>query len=279
MDFTDRISLQEKDRLQALLGDQVVLAPNFATAMFAYNFTKPPFANNPKLRLAMNMAIDRDVLVKYVQRGVGIPAYNVMPPLPGYEQGVPDWAKLSNEERHAMARNLYQEAGYSESHPLETMLTYATGGSDDRRFMEALSAMWLENLGAKVQIYNVEWKVLLAQRQLHQPVLFWSAWIGDFPDPYTFMQIFQTGFGNNDGVYSNPKFDALVEQAGNTSDQAERYKLFHEAEEVLNEDAPVLTMYFYESNHLIKPYIKGWKSNIADRHLSRYMYVLAHQES
>ena len=278
LDFTDSVSLTEKDWLQRTLGDQVVFAPYFGTAMFAYNLTKPPFANNPKLRLALNVALDRDVLVKYVDRGIGIPAYNMMPPLAGYDPSVPDWAALSPDARHALARKLYQEAGYSDSHPLETVLTYPSGGPETRRFMEALSAMWQMNLGAKVQIYNVEWKVFLQARQLKQPVLYWNAWIGDFPDPFTFMQLYQTGFDMNDGSYSNPKFDALVDHASSINDAAERFRLFHQADSILNEDAPLLPVNFYESGHLIKPYVKGWQSNIMDRNLSRYMYLLAHQE-
>jgi oligopeptide transport system substrate-binding protein len=279
LDFTDLVSSSDKNRLQRTLGSQVVFAPYFGTAMFGYNLAKPPFAGNPKLRLALNIALDRDILVKYVQRDIGIPAYNIMPPLDGYDPAVPDWAQLSPDARHALARKLYQEAGYSESHPLEVVLTYPSGGAEVRRFMEALSAMWQMNLGAKVQIYNVEWKVFLQDVQLKQPVFYWAAWIGDFPDPFTFMQLFQTGFGMNYGDYHNPKFDALVDQASNTNDAATRFKLFHEADAILNEDAPLLPAYFYKSGHLIKPYVKGWQSNITDRNLSRYMYILAHQES
>jgi oligopeptide transport system substrate-binding protein len=279
LDFTDLVSSSDKNRLQRTLGSQAVFAPYFGTAMFGYNLAKPPFAGNPKLRLALNIALDRDILVKYVQRDIGIPAYNIMPPLDGYDPAVPDWAQLSPDARHALARKLYQEAGYSESHPLEVVLTYPSGGAEVRRFMEALSAMWQMNLGAKVQIYNVEWKVFLQDVQLKQPVFYWAAWIGDFPDPFTFMQLFQTGFGMNYGDYHNPKFDALVDQASNTNDAATRFKLFHEADAILNEDAPLLPAYFYKSGHLIKPYVKGWQSNITDRNLSRYMYILAHQES
>lgn len=279
LDFTDTVSPTEKEVLQRMLGSQVVLAPYFGTAMFAYNLTKPPFAGNPKLRLALNIAIDRDILVKYVRRGLGIPAYNIMPPLIGYDPDVPDWAGFSPDDRHALARKLYQEAGYSDKYPLEVVLTYPSGGAESRRFMEALSAMWQMNLGAHVQIYNVEWKVFLQDIQLKQPVFYWAAWIGDFPDPFTFMQLFQTGFGMNYGEYHNPRFDALVDQASSINDAATRYKLFHDADAILNEDAPLLTVYFDESAHLIKPYVKGWQSNITDRNLSRYMYILAHQES
>jgi len=279
LDFTDSVSTSDKDRLQQTLGSQVVFAPYFGTAMFGYNLEKPPFQGNPKLRLALNIALDRDILVKYVNRGIGIPAYNIMPPLTGYDPAVPDWANISPDARHALARKLYQEAGYSDLHPLEVVLTYPSGGAEVRRFMEALSAMWQMNLGAKVQIYNVEWKVFLQDVQLKEPVFYWAAWIGDFPDPFTFMQLFQTGFGMNYGDYHNPQFDALVDQASSINDAATRFKLFHQADAILNEDAPLLPAYFYESGHLIKPYVKGWQSNITDRNLSRYMYILAHQES
>ncbi|HVB34146.1 MAG TPA: peptide ABC transporter substrate-binding protein [Patescibacteria group bacterium] len=277
IDFTDELNASEKDMLQRTLGDQVVLAPYFGTSMLSYNLTKPPFQNNPKLRLALSMAIDRKTLVKYVQRGIGIPAYNIMPPLPGYQPVIPDWAKLPRSERHALARKLYREAGYSESHPLQTVLTYPSGGPEGRRMMEALAAMWQMNLGAKIQIYNIEWKVFLQDLQLKQPTFFWAAWIGDFPDPFTFMQLYLTGFGMNYGNYSNPRFDALVDEAANTQEIASRYKLFAEAGAVLNEDAPFLPISFFESAHLIKPYVKGWHSNIQDRNLSRYMYILAHK--
>ncbi len=279
IDFTERFNKTEKERLQQTLGDQLVTAPIFATAMFGFNLAKPPFADNPKLRLALNMAIDREILDTYVQHGVGVPAYNIMPPLDGYEPAVPDWAHLPDDTRHALARKLYHEAGYSDSHPLETVLTYDSGGPEDRRFMEALSAMWLMNLGAKVQIYNLEWKVFLQARQLRQPALFWDAWSGDFPDPFTFMQLYQTGFGLNDTGYTNPEVDALIDKATNTIDNAARMEMFHKAEAILNEDAPVVPVYYFVSTHLIKPFVKGWKSNTIDRNLSQYMYILAHQEN
>ena len=280
IDFAERFNVAEIEHLRQILGDQVVSSPIYATAMFGFNLKKAPFAGNPKLRLALNVAVDREILMTYVEHGAtGVPAYHVMPPLDGYDPAVPDWARLSDDARHAYARKLYQEAGYSDAHPLETVLTYASSGPHVRRFMEALSAMWLMNLGAKVQIYNEEWKVFLAARQLRQPTLFWDAWIGDYPDPFTFAQLYQTGFGLNDTDYSNPQYDALIDQISNSNDNAVRFALFHKAEAIINEDAPIVPVYYYVCTDLIKPYVKGWQANVTNRHLSRYMYILAHQES
>lgn len=279
LDFTDRIPASQKEVLQQMVGDQLVLSPYFSTAMFTYNLAKPPFAGNPKLRVALSAALDRDILVKYVMRGIGVPAYDIMPPLMGYDPAIPDWAKMTDDARHAYARKLYQEAGYSDSHPLETVLTYATGGAETRRFMEALSAMWQINLGAKIQIYNVEWKVFLQSKQQKQPLLYWDAWTGDYPDPFTFMQLFQTGNGQNSGSFSNKEYDFLVDEASNTGDTARRFELFRQAEGILNQEVPTIPAYFWENARLVKPYVKGWKSNVMDRILSQYIYILAHQES
>ena len=279
LDFTDRLPAPEKDRLQQMLGSQVVLSPYFSTAMFSFNVAKQPFVNNPKLRVALSAALDRDVLVKYVMRGIGVPAYDLMPPLMGYDPVIPDWAKMTADARHAYARSLYQQAGYSDSHPLETVLTYPSGGPEQRRFMEALAAMWQINLGAKVQIYNVEWKVFLQAKQQKQPLLYWDAWSGDFPDPFTFFQLFQTGNGQNSGDYRNVQYDSLIDQASNESDAAKRFQLFRQAESILNQDAPTIPVYFWENARLVKPYVKGWQPNVMDRIMSRYIYILAHQES
>ena len=104
LDFTDRLPAPEKDRLQQMLGDQVVLSPYFGTAIFSFNVAKQPFLDNPKLRVALSAALDRDIFVKYVMRGIGVPAYDIMPPLMGYDPVIPEWAKMTPDARHAYAR-------------------------------------------------------------------------------------------------------------------------------------------------------------------------------
>jgi ABC-type oligopeptide transport system substrate-binding subunit len=85
-------------------------------------------------------------------------------------------------------------------------------------------------LGADVQLYEREFNVLAQERSLHKLPLFFDAWIGDYPDPNTFMQISYTGNGNNYDAYSNPAFDRLIDEAGQQTDNARRYELFEQAE-------------------------------------------------
>jgi oligopeptide transport system substrate-binding protein len=277
LDWTDSFPANQRSWLKSKLGDQVVNSPYFAAYFLGMNFELAPFKNNPALRRALVLAVDREPMVRYMKQGMYEPAYTLMPPLPGYDLPVPDWSRLSDADRHALARRLYHEAGYSDAHPLRINLEVPFQGPDSRHLFEALVATWHGILGADVQLYEREFTVLAQERSLHKLPLFFDAWIGDYPDPYTFMQINYTANGNNFDGYANPRFDRLIDAAGQESDNAQRYRLFEQAESLLNEDAAYIPLYYYATRHLAKPYLRGWRSSVMDRNLSRYMYLLEHR--
>jgi oligopeptide transport system substrate-binding protein len=274
--WTDAFDSSQLQWLRSRLGQQVVTSPYFGTFMLGFNFDMPPFRGNRRLREALVLAIDREALIHYMLPGYE-PAYTLVPPLPGYRQPVPEWAELSESQRHALAVQLYHQAGYSDAHPLHVQLDMPVQGAEERHFFEAIAASWHAVLGADVQLQEQEFKVLLQNLSLHKSPLFHDSWIGDYPDPNTFMQTFHTNDGNNYTAYSNPQFDHLVDAAAREKDQAQRYHLFEQAETLLNADAAYVPLYYYATRHLIKPYLRGWRLNIMDRNLSRYMYLLEHQ--
>ena len=262
--------------LKSRLGDQVVTGPYLGTAQLSLNMLGPPFGTNRDLRLALNLALDRTVLTNKVGAGLQQPAFSLVPPLPGYRQQVPDWASWSDERRHAEARRLYAAAGYSAAHPLRVQLDYPTG-EDNRDLYDAITAMWHANLGAEVEPYNEEFRVLLQNLALHKSAFFQNSWIGDYPDPFTFLQLYQTGFDQNFGGYSDPAYDALLAAAAQEPDPARRLGFLERAERRLDEEGVTIPVTYYVSRHLVKPYVKGWRLNIVDRNLSRYMYLLEHE--
>lgn len=277
--WTDTFPSSEFGYLKSTLGSQVVASTYFGTYMIGMNFQRPPFKGNRALRQALVMAIDRKPLTQYLRQGLNQPAYTLMPPLPGYQLPLPDWASLPEAARHARAQALYRAAGYSRTHPLHVELDVPVEGPDSRELFEALAANWRSVLGADVQLREIEFKVLLSELEQHNYQLYHSSWIGDYPDPYTFMELFLAGDGNNYGAYSNPKFEQLVDQAKRTADIPQRYRLFEQAEGVLDDDAAYIPYMYYSTEHLVKPYLRGWQSNILDRNLSRYMYLLVHRGS
>jgi oligopeptide transport system substrate-binding protein len=272
VDVTEGFPVEDVDWLKSRLGGEARFEPYFGTVLLKFNVARPPF-DSRALRLAMSLAVDRDVLTSKLLHGIYLPAYNVVPPLAGYPQVLPDWAKLSTAERHARARELYAEAGYNKNHPLEAELSFPITSADSHRVFEAIVAMWRANLGAEVHLGTQEWRVHQQNRHLHLYALFFEGWIADYPDPLTFLSLFQHDNGNDDGQYFSPRYEQLVGQAMKAGDQAERYRNYVQAEQQLNDDAPFVPIYFYESRHLVRSYVKGWQGNVMDRNASRDLFL------
>jgi oligopeptide transport system substrate-binding protein len=262
--------------LKARYGEQAVTAPYLGTLLVEFNMQLPPFRNNPALRRALSMAVDRSDLTRYLKQGLNENALDLVPPLDGYTQATPAWANLSDAQRYAEARRLYAEAGYSSQHPLRLELSIPNQGPDNRLIYDALVDMWYRHLGAEVALDTRELKVLIQDEQLHKLPLYQMAWIGDYPDPLTFLDLFKTESETNFGEYANPRFDELMSSSSKEPDPAARYRLLSNAEAILTEDSAMIPLFYYGSRHLIRPYVKGWRSNLIDRHPARFMYLLEH---
>jgi oligopeptide transport system substrate-binding protein len=277
--FTDSFAASQRPWLKRTLGDQVVNSPWLGIYMLAFNLRLPPFRDNPALRQALVLAIDRPALTRYLKYDMYEPADTLMPPLSGYRPQHPDWAPLAQLERNALARRLYAAAGYSPQHPLRVDISTSIQGADERHFFEAVAAMWHAVLGAEVGVDESEFKVLLQNRELRRLPLFLDSWIGDFADPVNFLQLFDSRGSLDYGGYADARFDALLDRAAQEPDNAARYRLLEQSEQVLNQDAVYIPLYYYATRHLVKPYVTGWQSNLLDRNLSRYMSILEHQGS
>jgi oligopeptide transport system substrate-binding protein len=272
LDITDRFQIGDIPWLSKQLGPQLRLEPYFGTFMMAMDVTRPPF-DDVRLRRAMVLAIDREILTGKVHKGRFSPAYQLVPPLPGYEPAIPAWATLDDGARHREAQRLYQQAGYSTAQPLEIELWYPTADADTRRTMETIAAMWRLNLGAQVQLSNEEWRVHQQNRRIRKHRFFFYPWIGDYPDALTFLALPLASSGQNYMGYNNPAYAAAVDAAAVIVDTAQRNAAYRRAEALLNDDAVIVPLYFYRSRHLLRNVVQGWQSNPMDRHPSRDLYL------
>jgi len=263
--------------LRRELGPQVVVVPNFATGYLGMLVHRKPF-DNRDLRLALSMALERNVLSNKLGRGLTVPAYSLMPPLHGYVQQVPDWAHWPRDQRLAEARKLYAKAGYGPGHELHVRMLFEIEGTAQRHYMEALTWMWRHNLGAHVELWSEQWKVMLQDIQYKNAKLYWSAWIGNYLDPNTFMRQFQTGYAMNYGDFNDPAYEKLLTQAQNMQGGPARMAVFEHAERVLNTQEPFIPLYFYTAASLVKPYVRGWYPNLMDIHPAQYIELMQHTE-
>lgn len=270
--ITSVVPPENFQQVQTQLGNQLRVAPYLGIYYYGYNLTKPPFKDNPKLRQALSMAIDRELIVQRVTGRGETPAYSwVRPGTNNYDPPQLSYAALSQDERNQIARRLYIEAGYSEDSPLEVELRYNTSDTHERVAL-AVQSMWKDVFGFEAKLVNEEFQVLLANmREREVTQVFRSSWIGDYDDAHDFLKNLQTDNPMNLPAYSNEEFDSLMQRAAEQVDLERRRLYLEEAERLMLADHPVIPIYFYVSKHLIHPSIQGWGDNVLDYHYSHHL--------
>ncbi len=273
LDWTESLSHQQLDWIRENLPAELRIAPYFGSYYFGFNVTRPPFEDQPGLRRALTMVVDRDILTGKITGAGELPAYTYVPPIPNYSPPTPDWADWPMDRRLEEARRLYREAGYGPDNPLEMEVRYNTN-DNHRRISLALAAMWKQSLGIRSRLLNEEFKVFLETRKSKAVTeVFRAAWIGDYQDPFTFLEIMHSTHGQNDVGYSSPEYDALVDGSMVELDPQARMQQLQDAESVLLRDQPVIPLFFYVSRRLVKPWVRGWDDSLLDYHPTRHMYI------
>jgi len=274
LDWTSQVPTPQIDRVKRHISDQLKTHPSLGVYYYGFNVTRPPFEDAPKLRRALSMAIDRKVIVEKITRGGQIPAYGWVPPaVDDYEGARFDYADWSEDKRIEQAKRLYREAGYSEDNPLEVEIRYNTS-EGHKKIATVIANMWKTRLGVDVTLLNEEWKVFLQNvREQEVTQIFRAGWIGDYNDPYTFLELMHSDFGLNGSGYASAQYDALLEKASRLPGGEARQKLLREAEAQLLSDHPVMPVYFYTSMSLMKPYVKGFRGNPMGHYYSKDLRI------
>ena len=272
LDITETVSSEMFAQLKKERPDEVHVAPFLNVYYYGLNLTKPPFKDNPKLRQALSMAIDRETITDNVTGRGEQPAYGWVPPgVSDYNSLQFSYARQSAAERHATARRLYKEAGYSKQNPLQIEIRYNTMQAHERIAI-AVRAMWRDVLGVEATLINEEFQVLLANMRKRQVTqVFRSSWSGDYNDAKAFLSVMESGNPSNFPGFANEEFDSLMRRAANQTEPQSRRLYLEEAERVLLAEHPVIPLYFYVSKHLVSSRVSGWQDNVLDYHYSQHL--------
>ncbi len=250
------------DWIKANLGDQLHVGPQLTTYYYGLNLRRAPFRDNPKLRRALSLVIDRDMLVERVLRVGELPALGWVPPgVNNYTPQSFDYHGEPMAARIAEAQRLYREAGYSSAHPLSFELRY-NSGEVHTKVAVAVASMWKEALGVDVRLTQVEFKSLLQDIDRGDVDVFRSSWVGAYNDAYSFLQYLKSDFGVNLPHYKSAEYDALLTRAATQIDASQRRALLEEAERGMLRDTPLIPLYYYVNKHLVKPEVEGWYDNV-----------------
>lgn len=272
LDITNSVPPEVFGKMREDSPGELRVSPYLGVYYYGLNLTRPPFKENRLLRQALSMAIDREVLAEKILGRGEAPAYSWVPPgVDDYEAPRFPYADLSVEERHAAAKSVYEQAGYSDDNPAKVEIRYNTSETHQRIAL-AVQSMWREVLGVEATLINEEFQVLLSNmRAMNVTQVFRSSWTGDYDDAHTFLHVLRSGAPSNMTGYASEEFDSLMQRAAEQTDPALRRLYMEEAERVLLSDHPLIPLYFYVSKHLVSPRVSGWEDNVLDYHYSQHL--------
>jgi oligopeptide transport system substrate-binding protein len=262
--YTMPPELIDKDREEK--SSRLRMEPYYGAYFYRYNTRRAPL-DNPKVRRALALAIDRQAIVKNVTRANQEPAYGFTPPSDGGY--VPPHVVDFNPVE---ARRLLAEAGYPGGKGFPGFALLINTSESHQSIAAAIQDMWKVNLGiTSVTIDNRDWNTFQTQviKQAYDASR--AGWIADYLDPSTFLDCWRTGESNNNTAWSNPDYDRLLTEAAKQPDNASRFAKLKEAEAILLNEMPVLPLYWYTRSYWLRPEVKNWNPLLLDNHNYKYI--------
>jgi oligopeptide transport system substrate-binding protein len=251
------VGLDDLQRIQEPgneLNDEYVQLPRQSIDYIAFNTNVPPF-DDPKVRQAFAMAVDRQKIAEVVLQGA-IPVANgiLMPGVPGYTEDDKTYAYDPNR-----AKELLAESRYADNMPEITMAESGAGATVGPT-TEAIIQFWSDNLGVTVNIQQAEAGTFFRDIDEGRYQMFHIGWIMDYPDPEDILDVhFHSDSKQNQTQYGNPEIDAQLEQARIETDIERRLGIYRDVERRLVEEAVWVPLFYDRVHALVKPYVKGFE--------------------
>ncbi len=284
VDFIDRMATNIVPRM--IPREDFDPTPYLGSYFYRVNVTKPPF-DDVRVRRALALTMDRKAICDKIMKAGQKPAYALVPPgMEGYANAQMDHADVDALGYDAAfrrdcerARELLAEAGYGPGGtPFPTIEIHYNTSEAHRDIAEVVADGWKRTLAIDAKLLSQEWKVYLdTQRSLGYDVSR-SAWIGDYPDPNTFLDLFVTGGENNKTGWGNLEYDRLVRDAASVMDSEKRMAMLRDAEEILMRELPILPIYMYVTQSVVNPRLGGYFDNVQDVHFQKFFYWMSDEE-
>ncbi|HUF54575.1 MAG TPA: peptide ABC transporter substrate-binding protein [Dehalococcoidia bacterium] len=248
------IGITNIESVRDSISDEYREGPSLDVYYLGFNTQEEPF-NDPAVRNALSMAIDREFLASEFLLDLVVPAKGILPPgIEGYNEELPA-IPFSPED----AQDLLDEAGGPDILEDVTVLTSGQGAAPSD-ILQAITTMWEQNLGVTITIEQEDFGLFLRDIDEGNFQMFSLGWIADYPDPQNFLEIkLHSESSNNEALYSNPEVDALLDQAAEEQDDEARLELYRQAEELIVQDMPWIPLYHAKSSYLVKPWVEGFE--------------------
>lgn len=253
--------------LQAEKSPALRIDPILETYFFRLNVRRAPL-DDVRIRRALSLAIDRDLIARKILPGGRQPATTfVSPLLMGYTPPPRRGYDL------AAARQLLAEAGHAGGAGLPPIEILYNNSEILRPVAEAIQQQWRRDLGLDIRLVNQEYKVVFASRRTGDYQILLGSWTADYLDATTFLDMWRSDSGNNHTGWADRNYDALSDRANTIADPAARAAVLAEAEALVLEAAPIIPIYFNTHVYLLHPAVKGWQPTPMDHSDYRYVWL------
>lgn len=270
-DITYDIPSDQIDKLKKEFGDQVHIAPSTEVLYLSFDIKKPPF-DNIKLRQALSTAIDRDVLVnKVVKGGYLVNCGYSIPGVEGYPQPQLPECGMKKDEREALAKKLYAEAGFGPGKKLSLKIE-SSNNESYKKMWETIAVMWKKTLGVEATVNAQDRDSWLAVFTAGGWDVFGDDLVGDFAGPETFLAYMdpRAEAGYN---WESKDYEASWDKAMSMTSQADRFKELAVTEKVLLDSYLTAPVAASPNRNLVNKRVKGWIDNPGAIHGSKYLSI------
>jgi oligopeptide transport system substrate-binding protein len=273
-DYMQQIAPGAYAALKAQYGAEMHNGPLLGIRFYGLN-NADPLLKDVRVRKALSMVIDRDILATKITADGQVPLYGLA--VKGLSAISPtryDWADWPMDKRVAEARKLLADAGVKPG----THFKFTYNTSDYHKKMAIFAASeWKTKLGLVTDIESLEFKVLIRQRHDGDYQISRNGWVAVFNDATIFLTLVQCGSESNDNRNCNKKADELIAQGNLNTDPAKREALLTQAAKLVMDDYPMIPLLQYSVPRLIKPWVGGYDdANGMDRFRSKDFYILKH---
>jgi oligopeptide transport system substrate-binding protein len=240
--------------------NEAISVPQSCSYIYLFNLDEakgPAALKDVRVRKALSYAIDRDTIVDKILQGGQAPSYNwTHAATEGFQLPEIDYAGWTQEERTAKAKELLAEAGYGPDKPLDLTLNYNTSESH-KKIAIAVQQFW-KGVGVNLTLNNMEWKVHTDKMQNQDFEIARYAWCGDYNEASTYLDLFTTYSGHNNGKFVSADYDKLMKESKTAADPNPMYTA---AEQILADQMPMAPIYQYTKVDMIKPDMRGMGLN------------------
>jgi oligopeptide transport system substrate-binding protein len=245
-------------------------APLMITGFYRLNVTRPPL-DDARVRRALNLAVNKQDIAEKILKAGHEPARSMVPSvIVKHSRYRPALCDDFDVEK---ARALLAEAGYPDGQGFPKLELQFNTDDTHSAVAELIQSQLQRALGVRIDLKGLEWNVYQANQTSGDYQISRAGWVGDYPDPNTFLKLWMSDSGQNQTGYKNPKYDELILQAQRQADEQKRADLYHQAEAILMHELPILPLYFYVSTSMSKPYVRGYYANFHEFHPLKYIWI------